>query len=121
MIRAFLIDRDERFVRQFAEQLEQTGEIVVVGHSTRGEQALQQIQRLKPDALFLDIHLPGMSGMELVQRVRENGDLFVVYVTGDKHLAIEAFSQKATDYLLKPVDEDRLHRAADRLRRLNNQ
>jgi DNA-binding LytR/AlgR family response regulator len=79
-----------------------------------GAEALRQWQQHKPDIVFLDIHLPGMSGLEVARQV---GGSHVVFLTAYDQHAIEAFKYGAVDYLLKPLDRERLATTIVRLRR----
>jgi DNA-binding LytR/AlgR family response regulator len=80
-----------------------------------GDEALRAIRELRPDIAFLDIRMPGLSGLEVAAQVGD--DCRVVFVTAYEHFAVSAFEQEAVDYLLKPVSDDRLKLTVDRLRR----
>lgn len=101
----------------------------VVALAADGDQALAGIARLKPDVVFLDIRMPGRSGLEVARELARAGSVsgdgaraapLVVFVTAYDQHAIEAFESAAVDYLLKPVAPDRLARCVERLQaRLN--
>ena len=113
-MKALIID-DERIARVELRRLlaAHTG-IVVVGEARNGSEALQQIQALAPDVIFLDVQMPGMSGFELLEQLEEPPQ--VIFTTAfDKH-AVQAFEANALDYLLKPVAPNRLASAVERLR-----
>ena len=78
-----------------------------------GVEAAEQIAALRPDVAFLDIQMPGLTGLEAAQGIE--GDTRVVFVTAYDEYAVQAFEQQALDYLLKPVKADRLHRCGQRL------
>lgn len=89
----------------------------VVAQAANGEEALTCVEALQPDIAFLDIHMPGRSGLEvgLACGCQEKPPL-IVYLTAYDEFAIKAFEQGAIDYLLKPLDETRLVATVDRLK-----
>ncbi|MCB1646566.1 MAG: response regulator transcription factor [Pseudomonadales bacterium] len=87
--------------------------IRVVGEAANGREALQLIEAGQPDVAFLDIRMPGLTGLEVAARI--NGATRVVFVTAYDEYAIEAFENAAVDYLLKPLDEARLEKTIARL------
>jgi DNA-binding LytR/AlgR family response regulator len=89
-------------------------DLEVVGTASTGAQALSLADRLHPDIAFLDIQMPGMSGLEVAQRLC--GRCHVVFVTAYDQYALQAFESAAVDYLLKPVDGERLAATVARLR-----
>jgi len=95
--------------------LEEFSDIELVGAAADGPQAVQEIDRLRPDLLFLDIHIPGCSGLEVLQKCRHRP--IVIFVTAYDQYAIDAFEQNAIDYLLKPTSQDRLRKTIERIRR----
>jgi two-component system LytT family response regulator len=114
-----LIADDEPRARQFLEKLlgEHDG-VEIVASARGGADALEQIQKLGPDAAFLDIHMPDLSGLEIARHLRGAGSPVIVFVTAyDKH-AVEAFELAALDYVLKPIKRERL---ADTLRRVREE
>ena len=116
MINALLID-DEEFARKNLEILikEYCPDIEVIGEASNKESALEAIQNLKPDVLFLDIRMPsGAEGFELLEEI-ENHQILVVFVTAFKDFAIRAFNANAVYYLLKPIDIDELKLACEKL------
>jgi two-component system, LytTR family, response regulator LytT len=92
-------------------------EVVATGHN--GLEAVQLIQKLQPDLVFLDVHMPGQDGLGVVRELRESGSPqphFIFVTAYDQH-AVEAFRLEAMDYLLKPVDKARLTETMERARR----
>jgi len=90
--------------------------VEVVGEAADGRQLLLTLQRLQPDALFLDIQLPGESGLQLAEGLKaRHPELQIVFATAYDEHAVEAFDLDATDYLLKPFDPERVARAVARL------
>ena len=90
----------------------------VVAQADNGILALEDITRLSPDVVFLDVQMPGLTGFEVARRLLEAGrDLAIVFVTAYDQRAVEAFELNAVDYLLKPVEAARLEQALQRVRR----
>lgn len=105
-MKAIIID-DERLARQELKNLLSTySEIQIVGEANNAETAVEQIKQLKPDVIFLDIQMPGKNGFELLEEI--SGVPEVVFVTAYDEYAIRAFEVNALDYLLKPVQPNRL-------------
>lgn len=118
MIRALLVDDEEHALKILQILLERTGEVEVVGRASNGFDAIGRIRELRPDVAFLDIEMPGMSGVELAERIgNESLDTQVVFVTAYDRYAISAFEQEAVDYLLKPLDKDRLAKTIQRVKK----
>src|SRR5215471_6345401 len=116
---AVLVD-DEQLARdELAFQLGQIGGVDVVGTAGNGIEAVDTIGRLKPDVVFLDIQMPGLTGFEVARRLIDaESPSHIIFVTAYDRHAIEAFEVNAVDYLLKPVDAARLEVAIQRTRRL---
>jgi two-component system LytT family response regulator len=112
-LRAFLIDDEPLALRRLARMLEATGRVEVVGRATDPEQGLRQIAARPVDVLFLDIHMPGLSGFQVVERVPP-GPMVVFTTAYDQH-AVRAFEVNAIDYLLKPIERARLDLTLERL------
>lgn len=87
---------------------------VVLSPARNGAEALARIRDEQPDCAFLDIRMPGLTGLELAARLE--GATHVVFVTAYDQYAVEAFDRDAVDYLVKPVTDDRLARAIERLK-----
>ena len=117
-LRALVVD-DEQLARdELCFQLEQLGGVAVVGQAGNGLEALESIERLKPEVVFLDVQMPGLTGFEVARRVLERQlNCHLVFVTAFDQYAIEAFEVNAVDYLLKPVEPLRLDQAVQRARR----
>ena len=104
-----LIADDEPRARQFLEKLLREHETLeVVGAARGGAEALQMIGDLKPDVAFLDIHMPDLSGLEVARHLRGAEAPIVVFVTAYDRYAVEAFEVAALDYVLKPLQRERL-------------
>jgi DNA-binding LytR/AlgR family response regulator len=113
--RALIID-DERLMRnQIRTCLAKAWpELEIVGEAANGIDALAAVEEHQPDLIFLDIRMPGMTGLEVAARVADR--LHIVFVTAYDQHAIEAFERGAVDYLLKPVEEDRMEVTVVRLK-----
>ena len=112
-LRVYVVDDEPGALKQVVQSLKSTGRVEVVGTATTGETALAEVPARDVDALFLDIHMPGMTGFELLERLRTRA--LVVFVTAHDEHALRAFEAAAIDYLLKPVKRERLERTLDRL------
>jgi two-component system, LytTR family, response regulator len=98
--------------------LEQLGGIDVVAQAGNGVDALRAIEEHQPDLVMLDVQMPGLTGFEVARRVVEAGiEAQLVFVTAYDQYAIEAFEVNAVDYLLKPVEPERLATAVERVRK----
>ena len=117
-----LIVDDEPIARQvLREALGTFPSVDVVGEAENGKQALEQIEELHPDLVFLDLQMPVMAGFEVIRNLGSAGRMpIVVIVTAFDEHAIEAFDAGAVDYLLKPVSQARLRKAVERARSLKN-
>ncbi len=94
-------------------------QLEIAGLAANGVQAREMIEELRPDVAFLDIRMPGLTGLEVVQALSVDArrGCRVVFVTAHDEFAVQAFEREALDYLLKPVTDDRLQAAVDRLQR----
>ena len=111
--KAVMVD-DERLARsKLRAMLEHHPEISVTGEADSAEAAVRLISEERPDVVFLDIQMPGESGFDLVNRLER--PLKIIFVTAFDEYAIRAFEINALDYLLKPVTQERLTRAVERL------
>jgi two-component system LytT family response regulator len=112
-LRAFLIDDEPLALKRLARMLEATGRVEIVGRATDPVEGLRQVGAQPVDVLFLDIHMPGLSGFQVVERVPPGPA--VVFTTAHDEHAVQAFEVNALDYLLKPIERARLDRALDRI------
>lgn len=112
-LRAFLIDDEPLALKRLARLLEATGRVEIVGRATDPVDGLAAVAAEPVDVLFLDIHMPGLSGFQVVERIPA-GPMVVFTTAHDEH-ALRAFEVNALDYLLKPVERARLDRALDRI------
>jgi len=117
-LRAIVVD-DEQLARdELAFLLGQLGGVDIIGQAGNGLEALTTIERIRPDVVFLDVQMPGLTGFEVARRLLDNrAAAHIIFVTAYDQHAIEAFEVNAVDYLLKPVEQARLELALDRVRR----
>ena len=117
-ITALIVD-DEPLAREgIRAHLEAAGGFRVIGESANGRAAVADIRARKPDVVFLDVQMPGMSGFDVVDAVGLDGMPITVFITAYDAHALKAFEAHAVDYLLKPIDPKRFRQMADRLRGL---
>jgi len=113
-MKALIID-DERIARQELRRLLAAHpEVEIAGEASDGAEALSLIEKLQPDVLFLDIQMPGMTGFDLLDRLRDVPQ--VIFTTAYDQHALQAFNANALDYLLKPIAPARLALAIRKLR-----
>jgi two-component system LytT family response regulator len=113
-MRVLIVD-DERRARERLTRLLAAHEgLTLIGEAANGIDALNQIEDLKPGAVFLDIQMPGMDGFEVLANLTHRPH--IVFATAYDQYAIQAFEANAVDYLLKPIEADRLASAVARLR-----
>lgn len=113
-LRALIAD-DEPLARQRLRDLIDGVEwLVCIGETADGEATIEAIDRLEPDVVFLDVRMPGASGLDVLARISASPQ--IVFTTAYDRYAVAAFEMQAVDYLLKPFSEDRFHTAATRVR-----
>ena len=105
-IRTLLADDEDIAIHRLKKALHQYPEIKIIAEAMNGETAIELINRLKPDLVFLDIQMPGFNGFEVLDRLEYMP--VIVFVTAYEEYAIKAFEKNSLDYLLKPVEEERL-------------
>jgi two-component system LytT family response regulator len=114
-----LIADDEPLARQRLEDLlRDERNVEIVGMVDSGPAAVEAIRKLSPDLVFLDIQMPGKTGLEVVREVGVDAMPATIFVTAYDKFAIQAFEMAALDYLVKPFDDDRFAQALERVRRL---
>lgn len=104
------LDRLERLLRPYSET------IAIVDRAGSGREALEKIEARKPDLVFLDIQMPELTGFEVLERLTHQP--WIIFSTAYDEYALRAFATNAIDYLLKPVDPERLQKALEKLQRL---
>lgn len=116
-IRTVVVDDEPLARRGLVVRLAQFEHIDVIAECANGRDALEVILQQKPDLVFLDIQMPGLNGFDVLRKISQESEQMplVVFVTAYDQYAIRAFEVRALDYLLKPVDEDRLEQALQRI------
>lgn len=115
-MRAFLVDDEALALKRLQRMLAATKRVEVIGTSTDPVEAVPDILESKPDILFLDIEMPGMTGFEMLKHLKRQP--WVVFTTAYDRYALEAFGVNSVDYLLKPIEAAHLERALDKIERL---
>jgi two-component system LytT family response regulator/two-component system response regulator LytT len=118
-ISAIVVDDEKLASDELAYQLREFPDIDIVATASNGLEAVQLIVDLEPDLVFLDMQMPGLDGMGVIRKLHEK-DIplpYFVMATAYDQYAVEAFKWEALDYLLKPVDKERLAQALDRCRK----
>lgn len=115
-VRALIADDEPHLAENLRDRLRSLWpELVILPLAANGLEALRAINDDEPEVAFLDIRMPGLTGVELARRI--DAATHVVFVTAYDQYAVEAFESEAVDYLLKPVTDERLARAVERLKR----
>ncbi len=113
-MKALLVD-DERLARaELTRLLEKFPEIEIIGEASNGEEAIQKIEELNPELVFLDIQMPGMTGFEVLEHLHIVPK--IIFVTAYDEYALKAFEVNALDYVLKPIELNRLEKAIEKVR-----
>ena len=116
MIRALIVDDEPSALDVMQSLLAPHGDVEVLGAYRSATQALKAMNRWQPDLLFLDIQMPGMSGFELISKIQPEQMPSVIFATAFDSFAVDAFNVHALDYLLKPIDPQRLAQSLKRVR-----
>ncbi|KQN96074.1 response regulator [Paenibacillus sp. Leaf72] len=118
MLQAYLVDDELHALNILGIFLARTEKVTVAGRYNNGFEALEALRHKRPHIWFLDIEMPEMSGLELAAYINEaDPDAAIVFTTAYDHYAVAAFEHEAIDYLLKPIEMERLSRTIDRLTR----
>ena len=115
-LRALIVDDEELARRGLEIRLQEFPDVSIVGHCRNGREALAAVADSAPDLMFLDIQMPGMDGFEVLRKMSGSNMPIVVFVTAFDQYAIRAFDANALDYLLKPINDERLAEAIARAR-----
>ncbi|HEX8584018.1 MAG TPA: LytTR family DNA-binding domain-containing protein [Allosphingosinicella sp.] len=115
-IRTILVDDEPLAIQGLQLRLERFDDVEIVETCSNGREAIRAIKTNKPDLVFLDIQMPGFDGFSVIQGLMEVEPPLFVFVTAYSDHAIRAFEAQAVDYLMKPVEEDRLADTLDRVR-----
>ena len=113
---ALIVDDEALARRGLKHRLDDIGRVKIVGEARNGREAVRQIRELEPDLVFLDIQMPGMNGFDVIRALESERLPAILFVTAYDEFAIDAFEVNAVDYLLKPIDDQRLRKALDKVR-----
>ncbi len=117
-IRVLVVD-DEPLARVgVTTRLSAYSDLLVVGECSTGEEARAKIPQLLPDLIFVDVEMPGISGLDLLRELPRDQARCIVFLTAHEEYALDAFNVEALDYLLKPIDDARFAACIDRARRM---
>ncbi|MEQ1947859.1 MAG: LytTR family DNA-binding domain-containing protein [Bryobacteraceae bacterium] len=120
VISAIVVDDEKLASDELSYQLKQFEDVEVIATAANGLEAIKLIEDLEPDLVFMDVQMPGLDGMGVIRRLREKSiplPHFVMATAYDQY-AVEAFRLEALDYLLKPVEKERLEIAVERARKI---
>lgn len=115
-IRAVVVDDESLARRGLKLRLEEIGSVDVVAECRNGREAIASIRETEPDLVFLDIQMPGLDGFDVVRELQADNLPLIVFVTAFDQYAVNAFEVHAVDYVLKPVEQERLQTAIDKAR-----
>lgn len=116
LIRVLVVDDEPPARNRIKSLIKDHADLVLVGESGDGADALHKVDELTPDLLFLDIRMPGMTGLELGRALRGDRRPYIVFTTAYDEYAVDAFNVDAVDYLVKPFDKARFREALGRVR-----
>ncbi len=113
--RAIIADDEKNLLKSLKKALNKLWpELLISGETTNGKEAVNLIEKIRPDVAFLDIKMPGLSGIEVAKEIE--GICSIVFVTAFDSYAVDAFENEALDYILKPIEEKRLIQTINRLK-----
>jgi two-component system LytT family response regulator len=113
-LRVLIVDDEALARRTIRSLLEEKIDVQIVGESGSGIEALEIIEREKPDLIFLDVQMPEMNGFQVLENIDSEELPEIIFVTAYDQFALKAFEVHAVDYLLKPFDDERFAKAFDR-------
>lgn len=116
MIRTVIVDDEPHVLNDLAGKIEHDKDFEIVAKCGNAFEAIREINRHSPDVVFLDIRMPKISGIEMLSMLDRDAMPRIVFVTAHGEFAIEAFRENAIDFLLKPVDQERLDITLERLK-----
>ena len=116
LFKTIVID-DEPAARRLMKNLlqEHFNVVEVIGEASNGKEAIEKIEKLRPDLVFLDIQMPDLTGFEVIEQLKEKPN--IIFTTAYEQYAIKAFETFSIDYLLKPIKEERLAQSIEKLKK----
>jgi len=115
-LKTLIVDDESLARRGLIHRLKAIDDVEVVGEAQNGREALKLIAEKEPDLVFLDIQMPGVSGFEVVQQLDAETMPLILFLTAYDEYAVRAFEVNALDYILKPIDEERLNQVMEKVR-----
>ncbi len=119
-LRALIVDDEVLAQQRLEDLLADREEVEIIGMMDNGLDAIEAIRSLRPDLVFLDVQMPGLTGIDVVREIGPDEMPTTIFVTAYDDYALRAFDVSALDYLLKPFDDDRFEQAFARARRVIN-
>ena len=113
-LRTLIVDDEPLALEMLQAKLGRIEEIEIIGKCKNGSEAIDAIMELTPDLVFLDIQMPGIDGFGVIEQLQNDVVPMIVFTTAYEKYAIDAFDVHAVDYILKPLDDERLARAVQR-------
>jgi two-component system LytT family response regulator len=113
-LRAIVVDDEQLARRLLVSILQDMSEVAVVAECGNGREAVRAVSDLAPDLMFLDIKMPGWNGFDVIKKIQPEQLPMVVFCTAFERYALDAFEVHAVDYLVKPLDEERVRLAVKR-------
>lgn len=120
-MRVIIIDDELPARKKIRTFLADEPKIEIIGEASNGLEAVKLIEELRPDLIFLDIQMPGLTGFQVLQELDKAIMPGVIFTTAYDEYAVKAFEVNALDYLLKPFDEERFQKALERVNKQNSQ
>jgi len=114
-IRSIVVDDEPLARERLRHWLSREPNIVLVAECSQGPEAVEVLRRERPDLVFLDVQMPGLTGVQVLEALGDAAPPAVVFVTAHEHFAVNAFEVQAVDYLLKPVSRERFKTALERV------
>ena len=115
-VKAIIADREDSLPEIESQLMEAWPDLLICGRATSGPETLELIEEHQPDLAFLEVRIPGICGMRVARKV--SSLCRVVFITSHDHYAVNAFESGAVDYLVKPIDHNRLMKTVERVKRL---
>src|SRR5690554_3089357 len=103
--------RIKQLIKEYSQYIE------IIGEASSGGEAVEKVKSLKPDLIFLDIQMPDLNGFEVLEALEEDETPMVVFTTAYDDYALRAYEENTIDYLLKPIEEERLSLTMEKLRK----
>ncbi len=121
MLKCLIVDDEMPAREELKYMLSSIDNVSIIGEADNGIRALDIINTLNPDIVFLDVQMPKISGIEVAKKlVQDRKDINIIFITAYENFAVDAFDVNAVDYLLKPISKERLDKAIKRIISLNH-